>query len=786
MRTGPVAGQTRHWPPAQLQADLDRALARNTDLLITGRLGAGRTRAAEHAQVLLDAAGVQSQVIHLESRPTTAPVGRCIFVGEPTVRPGDFPDRSVTHVIAHAWTLDELVTAFPTTDARILSRLHADTAGHYAYLAAWNAAGRPVQAIDPQIWQHVVDRALSTLSRSAAALAEELACGFRVMGTPPAPSLAGANGDPAALMTELDNAALLAESGELLPAAVVAIDRRLAPYRRHLLRREFLGQLTDPSAHEDLLLRWAENGASDPSLTNLLVGLGEQARWREPAQALRCYAAAGRSPDVDDVRQAGIAETALLLGDRGRARDAAEAVLTGAPCPARARALRVAEDIWTAKGRPGLAAELNDRYATDGSLVQHAGWFLTQLRVGNLAAARSRWTQRSSTTPTTIDEIACIALVDALDASVTSERSNADDAVIERLADLGPELSVECRVTTDWAGVVTALALAAGRAPAAARMLAALDGAPDFTPDHQVLTAWAELRSGRAAQAASLFAEIPTDTLTPRGDLLASGLALALAQHTNDRNALVAGWPAMVAAIGQCEPDLFGLIAHADLMVAAARLREGATIRQAWAAAHDLLGRLEFPAVWSNLVDWAQIQAAILTDRPDEIRDPAQRLRRSADHSPQAAVLATAGRIWIDVLAKSFDPKDVLSAAQNLAQVGVPLDGARLASHAAARCEDDLVRRDLLEMARLTHQIAVEPAGSHSSVSALRLSAREVQVASLVVQHRSYREIGETLFLSPRTVENHVARMRRRAGARTRRELLDQLREALRDLGHVV
>ena len=46
----------------------------------------------------------------------------------------------------------------------------------------------------------------------------------------------------------------------------------------------------------------------------------------------------------------------------------------------------------------------------------------------------------------------------------------------------------------------------------------------------------------------------------------------------------------------------------------------------------------------------------------------------------------------------------------------------------------------------------------------------------LILAGLTYRQIGEKLYISAKTVENHVARMRRRLGAGTRNELFDRLR----------
>jgi DNA-binding CsgD family transcriptional regulator len=59
------------------------------------------------------------------------------------------------------------------------------------------------------------------------------------------------------------------------------------------------------------------------------------------------------------------------------------------------------------------------------------------------------------------------------------------------------------------------------------------------------------------------------------------------------------------------------------------------------------------------------------------------------------------------------------------------------------------------------------------------LSDREVEVARLVLAGRTHREIGTQLFLSPKTVEHHVARIRAKLGATNRAELIATLRSLL-------
>lgn len=67
--------------------------------------------------------------------------------------------------------------------------------------------------------------------------------------------------------------------------------------------------------------------------------------------------------------------------------------------------------------------------------------------------------------------------------------------------------------------------------------------------------------------------------------------------------------------------------------------------------------------------------------------------------------------------------------------------------------------------------------GAATGLSAL--SERELEVARLVVDGLTYKQAGSKLFISGKTVEHHMARIRGKLGASDRRELLATLRELL-------
>ena len=106
--------------------------------------------------------------------------------------------------------------------------------------------------------------------------------------------------------------------------------------------------------------------------------------------------------------------------------------------------------------------------------------------------------------------------------------------------------------------------------------------------------------------------------------------------------------------------------------------------------------RLGSPPIWSAHLSWAGIQQGILLNRPDALKPHARALVSASPHSPIAAVMAQAGRVWTATLAGSVDADAVEAAAHGLASVGLGWDGARLAGHGASRSTDRKVAARLL------------------------------------------------------------------------------------------
>ncbi|WP_344311799.1 ATP-binding protein [Fodinicola feengrottensis] len=140
-----------------------------------------------------------------------------------------------------------------------------------------------------------------------------------------------------------------------------------------------------------------------------------------------------------------------------------------------------------------------------------------------------------------------------------------------------------------------------------------------------------------------------------------------------------------------------------------------------------------------------------------DVRGATGRLRDAAEAyealpAPYDAALATE-RAALAAVARGADPTEQLGPlADTFAALGATRD--------AARCQHALRGHGTVVRSRRGRRGYGD-----------ELSPREKDVARLLARGHSNREIAEVLFLSPRTVEHHVARVLHKSGARTRADL---------------
>ncbi|WP_245718142.1 LuxR C-terminal-related transcriptional regulator [Nocardia miyunensis] len=633
------------------------------------------------------------------------------------------------------------------------------------------------------------------------------------------------------LIDRARSTALVTDADLLLDAAVAPLrtlvgDRRfLAVQRRLLQARLDAGLLRD---HTALLL--AESGVHDARLSEFLCAAAENAG----DEAVRYYAAAERSGA--DRRSIAIrwAEAAARTGDGDTALRLAEPIL-GDPAAARSdltAAVRICAGVWTRRGLAGRAARL---YTWLGPERVGVDWALgaSVLYLSGDPEAAAAFSASADLWPPTEAATRSGLVADALARTIgESDRAaavSAASALIQAAradnASPGPDRFVPYTATS----IATLLCLSMGEPQRAADALRGSSARPlpesahaphNHTPatsphasptpmpatsrhsphsgvtpfksthTQHVLAAWIAMLGGDEQAAATLVADLDLPALPPRERLLAHGVRVGLARRGGDHTALSLAWQAAHPLFDDVGADLLALLPIGELWLAGIRLNDEGRIAALVEGARELLCRLGNPPAWANAFHWYAIQAAIARMCPDELLPPAHRLKAAAETGdPHAAVLADAGRTWILVLRGEVDRDRVTAAVRRLAEIGLSWDAARLASEAALAGQDPADSTALLKLARTVRadarppQRPADPAvpaqperPEPAPVPGPVLSEREREVAELVLLGMTYREIGARLYISAKTVEHHVARIRRRIGAGSRSELLSMLR----------
>lgn len=266
-----------------------------------------------------------------------------------------------------------------------------------------------------------------------------------------------------------------------------------------------------------------------------------------------------------------------------------------------------------------------------------------------------------------------------------------------------------------------------------------------------------------------------------RDQLLDAAIDAAVARRTADTVRLRDAWALADAALVRVHPTWLSIEPLSELLVTGARLGRTDRVQPVVAAIRDQVerGASADGAVAASLA-WTELHLAVAAGDLDAAGVAVDRLRSSAVASTHARARAMAGATWLRVTSGIIDETEVLAAVDALLEVDEGWEAARLAGQAALDTDDPTLTRRLLERARTA---APDPTparatgrGDADGLVALGLSEREAEVARLVADGRTYKEIGAELYISAKTVEHHVARIRQKLGASTRAELLATVR----------
>ncbi|MDT5280975.1 MAG: hypothetical protein QOJ20_2170, partial [Mycobacterium sp.] len=557
-----------------------------------------------------------------------------------------------------------------------------------------------------------------------------------------------------------------------------------------------LSQLESSTLSADLALRLAEHGLHDDRLATELAELASRTRG-QPARAARLYRAAADAGAT--ALSARLADALALTGDCTTAGRLADELLGSDDAAERAAAVRIAASIAVHDGSAAQAADLFRWLGPYPDAFVSASGTIVAVAAGDLEAARAALSAESAGPPTSTAR-AARSLAEGLLLSL-------DQPFPIAVARLGHSITAEQQspgVAPDTPAALVTLAALHGGDPVRARSVigrAVRAGAQDelfVTHRHRLLLGWVRMLDGQLPAAAADAAATADAALHRRDALWAAALQTAIARRSGDSGAVQKHWYAAAEVLAEYSMDLFSLLPLGELWVAAARMRQVDRLQHTLTEAFALLKSLGDPVLWSVPLHWAGVHAGILANSPEAVAPHGQALTAAAAHSAFAKALATAGRTWLRVLANHVDIDEVTAAARGLSQFGLTWDATRLASQAALQTPDGRVSGAMLQLARdLKQTVAVDDVpglesaatvadgarGGPSRPASSRLSDREREVAELLLLGMPYRDIGSQLFISAKTVEHHVARIRRRLGAESRSEMLSMLRAMLAPQG---
>jgi DNA-binding NarL/FixJ family response regulator/GTPase SAR1 family protein len=586
----------------------------------------------------------------------------------------------------------------------------------------------------------------------------------------------------------------LLDDGGLVPLVRRAV-LRLTPGVRLRAAQQRLTQL--PLVHDRSLVSAGctllDTGARGSGVAALLEAAGDQAMPESCHLAGKFFAAAADAGAPPARLAARRAEAAALMGDLDAALRFTDEVLRAPETPDRVRGGLVAAAVLARRGSLSSSVELYRWLRANGQRRADAAAVPALIGVGQLAEA----------------EAALVALDDADEAptlragaermvarGVYATIAGRPSAAVSQLATAADLLEPTGRhiVLADTPAALAAIIsvhsgeLATAEALLNRALTVGLGGKPSQVR-HHLLRGWIVMLRGDLAWARAIVDQYgPRGArLEPRDELLAATIEVGVARRDNDLPDLSRAWGRARDAVVHHPVDLYCLQSFGEFAVAVAQLGEQNWLEPHLTQAWELLDRLGRPVLWTTPLTWFGLQAAIAAGIPADARVHADALLDAAGVSHYTATLATAARCWLDVLAGEIDTDRVVAAARALRAVGQSSVGTRIAAEAAIRTADGREMSSLLSCARslagpgsASPQTRASDADQRidqapdSSANGL-LSPREVEVATLILGGLTYKQVGERLFITARTVEHHMARIRTRLGCASRTELLARL-----------
>ncbi len=625
-------------------------------------------------------------------------------------------------------TMRDLVSALDPDDAE---RVHRESRGWYELVAAHPALG------DDNIEGLLLPR-MAALSDPARLLATRLAFGASLDDGSAENAVGATGGDLDHLLVELE-AGGLTHAGAMAPAVTSGL-RQVTPIGAR--RQALQAALKDGTA------------ASRRELADWLATTSD----RSPeAMAVLVASAADRVP-IEAVTLLALAVSA------GAPPPAAELLVrahTRAGQPGEALAEAIAAGVGGAPLRTALArvGRMTDAHAVHGDDDLQAA--AVAAAIGDCATA-ARLIEGSAVTAVG-PQAAAAALVRATSGLVNGDDHGLAARDAARLVDDGVD-------TSDWvldprccAAIATSLALE-GEPPT-------LDSPPHaFSQLGRVVRSWVDLRAGRTAQTAA-----PDGSELGPLDLALGAVIDAAASLRADRlDVLTTEVQRAARALEGVQLDAWHVPLVLEILAPAARA--GVSVARLTDACDSLVRVCDQRSLLTLAYAVAKLMAAVSADDAGAVALAAQAFDDLRGDTPAHIVFGQTVPVLAAVYSGTVELDAVLAAAAALRDVGLVFEASRLTSAAALRSTNEDDAKALLRESRAMRQER-RSVGRGGDVT--ELSDREVEVARLIVQGQTHKEVGATLFISAKTVEHHAARIRTKLGASGRAEMMSAIRDYL-------
>ncbi len=574
---------------------------------------------------------------------------------------------------------------------------------------------------------------------------------------------------------------LLTESGELIVFVRNLVLRLMPVLRaRNIQRRLAEIQLANGGPVLTAGRQLADAKATGAQASQVLAAAADEALRSSPRLATELFDAAVRAGGSTQLVTARRAQAAALAGDPAQALRLADETLTadGTTPGDHRRAVSVTAAVLAQRGFAGRAAELYQGLGPTDALLAVPALLATgdldRARAVLAAAPPSESDAPTLTAPAvrllatgmlaTVDGDLPTALSDLTRAASLLEPAGEAVLLPYSPAELLALVAAQCgEVAIADTALGTAVAAKVGGGLAQAGLL--------------LLHGWNAMARGDLDTARDILDRVPPP-LEPVDEVVSAGLAAGLARRTEDATALAEACARGRTALIRHPVDLYLLRPLGELAIAAAAVGELPAFEPYLTQASTLLTKLGDPPLWAAALHWSVLHAAMTADDLPRARASAAALRELT--APHADRLAAAATCWTED--GRVDPTEVRAAATGLHAAGLDWDGAHLAATAAARTDDRKAAAELMATARSlsdTVMAAPTPEPTQTPEHPALLSERELEVGRLVLAGLTHKQIGARLFISAKTVEHHVARMKTRLGADGRNELFNRLRKLL-------